>query len=170
MTQIYYRCRATQSFWLPPSYTIYNTLFLISLLWAIHARDSEDAIFMAAAINVFSIIFDAITIGLYYGVSNSTGFATFMIITNLLLRPVTSLVLLRFYNDRSGRYSSNPLFGGLAAPFTSNTRAAYEDIDRCVRVCGGYYRVTLPFSQQASSECASSAQRAADVRSRLRVF
>jgi hypothetical protein len=124
---------ATQYVWLPNSYTIYNLLFLGSVLWCLHAKESEDAIFMAAALNVFSIVFDAITIGIYYGYGNSNAFSTFMVITNLLLRPITSLVLLRFYNERSGRYSSflppsfSSGFGG------SPGRSSYEDIDAAGR-------------------------------------
>jgi len=38
-------------------------------------------------------------------------------------------VLLRFYNERSGRYASNPLFGGLGGAFGADARSAYEDID-----------------------------------------
>ncbi|KAI1309373.1 Type-1 angiotensin II receptor-associated protein-like [Halotydeus destructor] len=123
---------ATQYHWLPNSYSTYNLLFLVSLLWSLHAKDSEDAILMAAAINVFSIVFDAITIGIYYGSGQSNAFSTFMVITNLLLRPITSLVLLRFFNERSGRFSSSPLFSAFGAPFGGlvSGRSAYEDIDR----------------------------------------
>lgn len=40
--------RVLQHNWLPPSYSLYNSLFLVSLLWSLHSRDSEDAIFMTA--------------------------------------------------------------------------------------------------------------------------
>lgn len=55
-----------------------------------------------------------------------------MVITNLLLRPITALVLLRFYNERSGQYSSflpTGLGTGFASPFGPVARGSYEDID-----------------------------------------
>ncbi|RWS04109.1 type-1 angiotensin II receptor-associated protein-like protein, partial [Dinothrombium tinctorium] len=117
---------ATQIHWLPTSYTTYNLLFLGCVLLSIHSRESEDAIFMATFIDFAAILLDAITIGLYYGSNGSTAFSTFMVIANLLLRPITSLVLLRFYNERSGRYTNYGL--GFAGPSSGN-RASYEEID-----------------------------------------
>lgn len=51
-----------------------------------------------------------------------------MAITNLLLRPITSLVLLRFYNERAGRYATLniPGFGNFGNP---GGRGSYEDLD-----------------------------------------
>lgn len=51
-----------------------------------------------------------------------------MAITNLLLRPITSLVLLRFYNERAGRYATLniPGFGNFGA---TGGRGSYEDLD-----------------------------------------
>ncbi len=60
-----------------------------------------------------------------------------MAIANLLLRPISSLVLLRVYNERCGRYSSLgfPGLGGLS-PSRGNDlsgggagRGSYENID-----------------------------------------
>ena len=58
-----------------------------------------------------------------------------MAITNLLLRPISSLVLYRVYNERQGRYSTFgfPGLGGLAstgpAPHGSSGRGSYENLD-----------------------------------------
>jgi hypothetical protein len=63
-----------------------------------------------------------------------------MAIANLLLRPISSLVLLRVYNERCGRYSSFgfPGLGG-SSPSRGNDlsgggagRGAYENIDNAV--------------------------------------
>jgi hypothetical protein len=54
-----------------------------------------------------------------------------MVIVNLLLRPVTSLILLRFYNERAGSFSAIN-FPGLSG-FGANSfadRSAYEDLER----------------------------------------
>lgn len=85
--------------------------------------------YFASGINILSIVFDAITIGMYYDVAGSTSFSNFMIIVNLLLRPITSLVLLRFYNERVGHQSAiNFLPGFGATGFTD--RGSYEDLER----------------------------------------
>ncbi|RWS27037.1 type-1 angiotensin II receptor-associated protein-like protein [Leptotrombidium deliense] len=115
----------TQSYWLPTSYTSYNIFFLLCVLWCIHSRESEEAVFMATMTNLLAILLDAITIGVYYGTSGSTGFSIFMVIVNLLLRPITSLILLRFYNERAGRYSNYGIPG--FAP--GSGRGSYEDLD-----------------------------------------
>jgi len=60
-----------------------------------------------------------------------------MAIANLLLRPISSLVLLRVYNERCGRYSTFgfPGLSGLNPSNGNNTRGggtgrgAYENLD-----------------------------------------
>lgn len=59
-----------------------------------------------------------------------------MSIANLLLRPITSLVLLRFYNDRAGRYATSTIgfpglgsFGSIPGSNAGTMRGSYEDID-----------------------------------------
>lgn len=37
---------ALMSSWAPPAYLFYNLLFIVSLFWSIHARDSIDAALM----------------------------------------------------------------------------------------------------------------------------
>lgn len=116
---------------------MYNTLFLLTIFWSLHCPDSDDAIFMSSALNVLSILLDAIIIGIYYGVSTNA-FSTFMLIVNLLLRPITSLILLRFYNERgrlsSINFSGLPVFGASTSAGESRipgaSRASYEDLDR----------------------------------------
>ena len=117
---------------------MYNTLFLLSIFWSLHCPDSDDAIFMSSSINVISILFDAIVIGIHYGSASSTSFSTFMVIVNLLLRPITSLILLRFYNERgrmsSINFSGLPVFGASTSAGETRvpgaSRASYEDLDR----------------------------------------
>ena len=65
-----------------------------------------------------------------------------MAITNLLLRPITSLVLYRVYNERNGRYSTFgfPGLGGMTSTtgnafgttHPSSGRGSYENIDNTV--------------------------------------
>lgn len=68
-----------------------------------------------------------------------------MVITNLLLRPITSLVLLRFYNERAGRYSALniPGFGSFGS--TGAARGSYEDLDgRIGTTVGGAPHQSVP--------------------------
>lgn len=89
---------------------------------------------MASSLNVASILFDAITIGNFY--RDGSSWRNFILITNLLLRPVSSLVLLRFYNERgrlsSMNFSGLPVFGASAGEqrIPGTNRASYEDLDR----------------------------------------
>ncbi|RWS12852.1 type-1 angiotensin II receptor-associated protein-like protein [Dinothrombium tinctorium] len=66
---------ATQTDWLPTAYSTYNLLFLASILWSIHSRESDDALFIALFINVISVILDAIILGIWFGHNNS-GFSS----------------------------------------------------------------------------------------------
>jgi len=143
---------STQYHWLPLSYPLYNTLFLYCLLWSLSSRDSEDALFMASSINVLAILLDAITIGQYY--STGSSFGNFMAITNLLLRPITSLVLLRFYHERAGRYSGInfpglPGFGSTGVTHPYQTRGSYEDLTEASSSRG--VRVDVPPPTMTSS-------------------
>lgn len=43
--------------WLPPAYLFYNVLFMVALMWAIHSRESVDAIHTVSYFwNIFSDI------------------------------------------------------------------------------------------------------------------
>lgn len=84
---------------MPNSYLLYNAFFLFGILWSLHAPESEDAILMTTFLDLIAILLDAVTIGVYTSNRPFT-FAALMLIINLLLRPITSLVLLRFFNER----------------------------------------------------------------------
>ncbi|CAG2122759.1 unnamed protein product [Medioppia subpectinata] len=131
---------------------------MLCLLWSMHSRDSHDPLLLAILINLLSIVLDAITIGIYYEESHNRpwfGFSIFMAITNLLLRPITSLVLLRVYNERNGRYSTfgipglgglNPSGGGAGMFGTgggAGGRGSYENIDGAA-AGGGAPRQAVP--------------------------
>ena len=97
---------------------------------------------MVTVTNLLSIILDAITVGAFTS-GEPFLFGTLMLIINLLFRPVSSLILLRFYNERSGSYNnlglgfnsgfgngSGGAAGGSGFMSRSSTgRSAYENID-----------------------------------------
>lgn len=117
-----------QTTWLPPSYAYYNLAFLMLLIWCIHYRDSEEPVFMALVVDVASIILDMISICIYFNHANShtMRFSIVMSIANIVVRPLSAILLLRIYNERSGRYST------FSIPGLNFGRGPYEDIDHPV--------------------------------------
>ncbi|XP_023220915.1 type-1 angiotensin II receptor-associated protein-like [Centruroides sculpturatus] len=119
---------ALQIDWLPPSYGYYNLVFLLLIIWSIHYRDSEEPVFMALVVDVAAIILDMISISIYFNHANShtMRFAIVMSIANIVIRPISAIILLRIYNERSGRYST------FSIPGLNFGRGPYEDIDNPV--------------------------------------
>lgn len=133
---------AMQGSWLPQSYLYYNVVFLITLLWALHHKDSDEPVFMALIINIISIILDVVVIAVFcrYDPSSYEQFTIAFSILNLIFRLVSSLILFRTMNERSGTYSSfgvpnfSSYFGGNSGPLGSGggNRGPYENIDQPV--------------------------------------
>ncbi|EAT43391.1 AAEL005205-PA [Aedes aegypti] len=113
---------ALNSYWLPASYQFYNILFIISLFWAIHWKESSDAVQIACLIDVIGFLFDLTGIILYFPSKGAILSAVFAIF-NLALRPFTLLLLHRELTDRGGRLS-------LTTEATGNNPSSYEDIDQ----------------------------------------
>lgn len=119
---------------LPSSYLFYNAFFFIGILWCLHSPESEEPILITTFMDLLFILMDAITIGVHNRVFT---WGTFFVIINLLLRPISSLILLRFYNERSGRYNTLGIPGfanyGAGTPATNPTstsgRGGYQDIE-----------------------------------------
>ncbi|ALC49102.1 CG32638 [Drosophila busckii] len=107
--------------WGHGAYEFYNFLFIISLFWTIHSKDSIEAVQTALVINASSIFFDLVSIIVYFNFMN--GWAIAFSIINLVLRPVSVALLYREFNTRGGS-----LQGGSVFP-TSQQRS-YQDIDR----------------------------------------
>ena len=62
--------RAMIGDWLPAAYLYYNSFFMLTLLWAMHSRDSHDPVLLGTLINIVSIVMDAISIGVKYDTSH----------------------------------------------------------------------------------------------------
>ncbi|KAH8415357.1 hypothetical protein KR222_005053 [Zaprionus bogoriensis] len=107
--------------WGHGAYEFYNFLFIISLFWTIHSKDSVEAVQTALVINVCSIFFDLVSIILSFKFMN--GWAVTFSIINLILRPVSVALLYREFNTRGGS-----LQGGSVFPTTQ--QRSYQDIDR----------------------------------------
>ncbi|XP_034102861.1 type-1 angiotensin II receptor-associated protein [Drosophila nasuta] len=107
--------------WGHGAYEFYNFLFIISLFWTIHSKDSVEAVQTALVINASSIFFDLVSIIVSFNYMN--GWAVAFSIINLILRPVSVALLYREFNTRGGS-----LQGGSVFPTTQ--QRSYQDIDR----------------------------------------
>ncbi|KAI4495851.1 hypothetical protein M0802_008257 [Mischocyttarus mexicanus] len=118
-----------QGHWCPKSAMIYNLLFFICLLWAVHNIESDEPLQFALFINVLSIFFDIVTLSVYFPTGlpyASEKFSAAFMIINLIMRVVTSIYLLRMGQARGG---------SLATVFTpcppmGIDRKDYEDISQ----------------------------------------
>uniref|UniRef100_A0A1B6M401 Type-1 angiotensin II receptor-associated protein n=1 Tax=Graphocephala atropunctata TaxID=36148 RepID=A0A1B6M401_9HEMI len=118
-----------QGHWSPDSYLFYNLVFVLTLLWSIHCKDKVEPIQMAVVIDGASIILDVFAIGMNYpSIYTTEKFSVFMALLNLVLRPISVVLLGRICADRMGVDDGFPtrfgnLFGG------NQTRGPYEDIE-----------------------------------------
>lgn len=145
--------------WLPPAYLFYNVLFMVTLMWAVHSRESVDAIhtvsyfrnifvnkiligfLKAAAINFSSFFFDLVIIISFFpdfGGIWSTVFA----VVNLAARPFSLLLLHKELVDRGGDFVLVSVIP--SNPNNARTPRNYQDID------GGAAR-GVPNSQSGQS-------------------
>ncbi|XP_063706657.1 uncharacterized protein LOC134835668 isoform X2 [Culicoides brevitarsis] len=108
---------AMQGHWLPQAYLFYNLIFVICLLWSIHAPLSVESTHFAALIDLASFFFDLICIIVN---SNYGIFSLIFAIINLAARPFSLILLNRELIDR----------GGSLLPSTNRVNQTYEDIDR----------------------------------------
>jgi len=114
------------------SYVFMNAFVLAFGMWAIVSPESVDAIYMYMVMNVVSIVMDIILISIYAsedkGNQSSTHrFSLGMSILNLILKPVTSFILYRLYQDRTGE-SHFPNF----PPYDGTSARGYDTIDQPV--------------------------------------
>ncbi|KAB7499826.1 hypothetical protein Anas_04730 [Armadillidium nasatum] len=88
---------------------------------------------MAVCINVISILMDVVVLSMNWPEKSSWGaksrFGTVCAVSNLLLRPISSIILYRLFQDRAGTYGNFVMPSGLDSLF-GNRRAPYEDIDQ----------------------------------------
>lgn len=114
--------------WCPLSYFFYNALFFMLLFWTMHSKEAEEPIQMAVAVNAASIILDILVIALYFPeyYRASDRFSAGMAILNLIIRPVTTLILYRLYAERVNASGGAvpPMFG-----IATSQRSPYQDID-----------------------------------------
>ena len=125
--------------WGHGAYEFYNFLFLISLFWTMHSKESLEAIQTALVIDACSIFFDLISIIVYFHYMN--GWAVAFSIINLLVRPLSVVLLYREFSSRGGSLQAGSVF-------PTGQQRNYQDIDRPSQP-------TASTSQQAGPNVAS---------------
>ncbi|XP_076032923.1 type-1 angiotensin II receptor-associated protein-like isoform X2 [Oratosquilla oratoria] len=124
---------AGQALWMPTSYLFYNFVFLMTLLWCLHHKDSEEPPFMALCVNLICIILDVVSLAIFWPTlqSSASKFSSAVGVIHVMCRPVSSFILYRIVMDRAGTYGNFGLPAGLDSIFAqgNNHRAPYEDID-----------------------------------------
>ncbi|XP_058064161.1 uncharacterized protein LOC131213940 [Anopheles bellator] len=128
---------ALEGVWLPSAYLFYNLLYLITLFWSIHCRESTDAVQIAAVINAFSFVFDLIGVVFYFP---SHGiFSAVCAIMNLALRPFSLLLLQRELSDRGGSFAI-----GAGGAIVGDNPTSYEDIDAPHQMTPSHAQLNAP--------------------------
>ncbi|KAI8127994.1 hypothetical protein FF38_10279 [Lucilia cuprina] len=112
---------AMMGMWGHGAYEFYNFLFIIAMFWCMHSKDSVDAVHVALVIDTSSIFFDIVSIIMHANSMN--GWAIAFAIINLILRPISVVLLYREFNARGGATGS-------VFPATSTQQRSYQDIDR----------------------------------------
>ncbi|XP_030380935.1 type-1 angiotensin II receptor-associated protein [Scaptodrosophila lebanonensis] len=107
--------------WGHGAYEFYNFLFIISMFWTMHSKDSIEAVQTALVINASSIFFDLVCIIVFFASMN--GWAIAFAIINLMLRPISVALLYREFNTRGGSLQTGSVF-------PTGQQRSYQDIDR----------------------------------------
>lgn len=132
------------------SYIYMNAFILAFGVWAIISQESIDAIHMFLILNVISIGMDVMFLGMFSSQAeraalnadriDSQRFSFGIAILNLLLKPFSSYILLRLYQDRRGEV----LFPAFKAADNSH-RGGYESIGQ-PPTASNYVETTAPYA------------------------
>lgn len=124
------------------SYIYMNAFILAFGVWSIMSPESVESVLMFMILNLVSILLDIIFLGIFapigssYYADGSVGVYRFclgMAIVNLLIKPFTSFILYRLYQDRGGQYGDLGIPGIHNFGLGGNQGAdRYEDIDQPV--------------------------------------
>lgn len=110
------------------TYASYNLPFLLCILLAVLVDKNTDILLVGLTFNVICIVLDLLLVitGFSFG-----WFATIIVVLNMLMRPVSSILLLKNYSARAGvEDPTNGLLEVNVAPSTvPRARSAYQNID-----------------------------------------
>ncbi|KAH9508693.1 hypothetical protein Btru_049650 [Bulinus truncatus] len=146
--------------WLPHVY-MYTHLGVLGFgVWALVSKESADAALMFLMTLLFSVLNDILCLALYEPAAhdayeehivpttarNQYRFSLGMVITNLLLKPVTSYLIFRMYQSRSLGTEFNPVIPGLGAGPYDNVDNRTQRVDAYGQPSENYpYQETPPY-------------------------
>ncbi|CAF1455722.1 unnamed protein product [Rotaria sordida] len=123
--------------WLPMSYILSQVTIIVLGFWAVINRDSAILVELLMLVEFFSIILDAIGIGMHFQIARRaylvTGYSSNFVLSAifaiflLLLKPIILLLLNKVRQDRLGDAAS-PTFGGWG-PNTPTPVPGYTPVD-----------------------------------------
>jgi hypothetical protein len=106
----------------PTTYAIYNSFFILCLFWAIHCKDSIEAMYAVLFIDISSIFLD---LGCIIGYFTYAGvWSVIFAIINFACRPVSIIFLHKELKDRGGEFEI------ITIPRNNPNPRSYEDMDR----------------------------------------
>ncbi|XP_045111599.1 uncharacterized protein LOC123504821 [Portunus trituberculatus] len=115
---------------LTQSFLLYNGLFLGTVIWSLHHRESEEPAFLAMCTDCFAFVFDIVNLSIFWPtiLTGSIQFGLVMAMLNLALRPMSAFLLYRVVQDRATDHGgSSTLPSSLQGIFNPTP---YEDIDQ----------------------------------------
>ncbi|CAH1774271.1 unnamed protein product [Owenia fusiformis] len=137
-------CASMSSLYLPPAYIYMNTFILVLGIWALIQNESPDAVFMFMLMLLASIMLDIIFIAVHQprafrqieilsgsqDLKNEYRFSLGMSIVNLIIKPITSFILYRIYQDRGGSYANFNIPGMPTFTGSPQHHGGYDNIDQ----------------------------------------
>ncbi|KAG5877038.1 hypothetical protein JTB14_006519 [Gonioctena quinquepunctata] len=114
--------------WSSTGYLYYNCILTLLLIWGIYHDQSHEPIQLAIVVNGCSIILDILLLVMAFPSNSGESrekFSAAMAILHLIVRPFSTIVLIRNLEERSG--STGVLTGILSS---GGHNENYEDIDR----------------------------------------
>ncbi|KYB25937.1 type-1 angiotensin II receptor-associated protein isoform X1 [Tribolium castaneum] len=136
---------SSMGFWSTSAYLFYNFFFIIFLVWSLIQPQNEEPLQLAIVVNGVSIFLDILLLVMSYpsdAHSAREKFSAAMCILHLIVRPFSTIVLIKNLEERTG---SNGALSGLFGE--APQQSSYEDIDR-----------NAPHTSQAASYDFSTAQ------------
>nr|XP_023023216.1 type-1 angiotensin II receptor-associated protein [Leptinotarsa decemlineata] len=117
--------------WSSTGYLFYNSILTILLIWAIYHEQSHEPVQLAIVVNACSIVLDILLLVMAFpsnpNYSAREKFSAAMAILHLIIRPFSSIVLIRNLEERSG---STGVLTGILGGGGGGHDENYEDIDR----------------------------------------
>ncbi|KAJ3644672.1 hypothetical protein Zmor_022383 [Zophobas morio] len=121
---------SSMGYWSSSAFLFYNFFLILFLVWSIYQPDSEEPMQMAIVVNGVSIFLDILLLVMSYPSGAAAArekFSAAMCILHLIIRPFSTIVLIKNLEERSGSEGAlSGLFGG------NQQQSSYEDIDRTV--------------------------------------